>query len=100
MISPASNCCRVDAVKASANQLKLQLAQRKAGAADDNAVHTADQQLRTVDQQVKSGDATKAELALSGAKSAVEQLVYQRTNSPRDAVDSSSSSYGSLDMRA
>ena len=70
MISLSSNCCRVDAVKASANQLKLQVAQQRASL-DAEAARSADQQLLTVDAQVRKGDANKAELALSNAKSAL-----------------------------
>lgn len=77
MISLSTNCYRVDAVKASCNQLKLQVPQQVTNqtggndAADNSAQRIANQQLRAVDQQVKANDADKAELALSAAKVAV-----------------------------
>ena len=99
MISLSSNCCRVDAVKASANQLKLRLAQQSANTPDDQSARAANQQLQAVELQIKSGDATKAELALSAAKSAVEHLPYRRmTEFPR-AHTAPTQMYGSLSIR-
>ncbi|HVY23136.1 MAG TPA: hypothetical protein VG962_07270 [Steroidobacteraceae bacterium] len=78
MISAASNCCRVDAVKASANTLRQQLAQHARGT-NDNALQTAEQQLQSVDQQVRANNANQAEVALSAAKLSVEKLGYTQT---------------------
>jgi len=78
MLSMSSNCCRVDAVKATANQLKMQLAQVKADEANKPIEQTATQQLQSLDSQIKSGDANKAELALSAAKLAIQHVQYAR----------------------
>ncbi len=78
MLSLSSDCCRVDAVKASANQLKMQLAQLKVDDAHKSKAQSANGQVQTVDVQIKAGDATKAELALSAAKSAVQVLQYDK----------------------
>jgi hypothetical protein len=97
VISPSSNCCRVDAVKASVNQLKLQLAQdRHAG--DDNSIRSANQQVQAAEAQTKSGDATKAELALSTARAAVETLLYRR-HTATHAQQLKPAAYGNIDIR-
>ena len=69
-----SNCSRVDAVKASANQLRIQLAQlaRIDGANDKSRAVRSE--LETLDGQVRTGDAKKAESALSAARSAINNL--------------------------
>lgn len=95
MISAASNCCRIDAVKASANQLKLKLARHAAADNTDPMWRSATQQVQSLDGQLKSGDASKAELALSAAKSSIERLDYSNliTNAP-------TARFGGLDLRA
>ena len=79
MISASSNCSRVDAVKASANTLRLQLSQHAKQGSNDGTVRNAEQQLQSVDQQVKSNNANQAELALSAAKLAVAKLDVTRS---------------------
>ena len=67
MIDCNSNCSRVDAVKATANQLKLQMtAMMRSDRADLSRKVKAD--LEAVDGHIKSGDAKKAEEALSVAR--------------------------------
>ena len=74
MISINSNCSRVDAVKASANQLRIQFAQaRKAGGADE-VNRKLNNELQSLDAQIKTGDAKKAEEALSVARSVATQV--------------------------
>ncbi|MGB8167276.1 MAG: hypothetical protein WCF18_07265 [Chthoniobacteraceae bacterium] len=75
MISPACNCSRIDAVKATANQLKLatEKAHTKDGpdSPDQRAVRS---RLEALDESIKSGDASKAELALSTARAAMREV--------------------------
>jgi hypothetical protein len=97
MISAASNCCRVDAVKASANQLKVKFAQHPAGDPADSTLRSARQELQALDGQLQSGDANKAELALSAAKLSIEKLDYAALKS---ADHQHQARYGSLDIRA
>jgi hypothetical protein len=74
MISATSNCSRLDAVKATANQLKLQAAQTpKAKDATSPTAKAVAAQLSALDDSVKAGDARKAELALAQARAALRQ---------------------------
>lgn len=95
MISAANNCCRIDAVKASANQLKLKLAQHAAADSNDPRFRSASQQVQSLDGQLKSGDANKAELALSAARSSIERLDYSAliVNAP------TAPRFGDIDVR-
>lgn len=97
MISAASNCCRIDAVKSSLNQLKAKLAQHSDGDSTDPTLRSASQNLQTLDNQLKSGNAIKAELALSAAKSSIEKLDYSAVVSKSGQ---NRTQYGSLDIRA
>ena len=97
MISAASNCCRVDAVKASANQLKAKFAQHAASDAADPTLRSAGQELQTLDSQLKSGDANKAELALSAAKSSIDRLDY---TAPAATAHRHQAQYGNLSIQA
>jgi len=72
-----SNCSRVDAVKASANQLKMQLAQAPHSVPEDDGYRKAQDQLQALDAQIRNGDAQKAETALSSATAAVKELQTQ-----------------------
>ena len=78
MIDANSNCSRVDAVKASANQLKMQVDQAPHTLPPDENYRKARSQIQSLDQQIKSDDAKKAETALSTAKAAVTQLQTQK----------------------
>jgi hypothetical protein len=103
MISLSNNCCRVDAVKASANQLKLQLAQQRTRL-DDSATRSATQELLTVDAQIKTGDANKAELALANAKLALTNSKAQGSQAqhpvqPGKPLFAHNAPYGQLDIR-
>ena len=77
MISPSSNCSRVDAVKAAATLLKLQsnvagsstTAPSSQGSDADRKVQS---DLQALDGVIRSGDAQKAELALATAKKDVD----------------------------
>jgi type VI protein secretion system component VasK len=109
MLSGCSNCSRVDAVKATADLLKLQVPRAaasspNAGAADSassNAkVAAANRQLQSVDAQVRTGDATKAELALSAARAAVDQIQYSAPTATPAALQIQSTRHGSLDLQA
>jgi hypothetical protein len=79
MIAVNSNCSRVDAVKASATQLKLQVDQapKSADAPASDSYRKAQSQIQSLDTAVKQGDAQKAETALATAKSAVQQFQTQ-----------------------
>lgn len=71
MIDANSNCSRVDAVKAAANELKIQSAAANStgdGAPLDEASRKLKSDLQNLDAQVKSGDPQKAELALAQAR--------------------------------
>ncbi len=104
MISASSNCCRVDAVKASANTLRQQLAQHVRGGLTDNAARNAEQQLLSVDQQVRANNATQAEVALSAAKFSIEKLndapAIAPVNSAYGGADYSSLSRGQVNLYA
>ena len=76
MISASSNCSRIDAVKASANQLKIQTVKPSSTKETDSADASASKvksDIQTLDDSIKSGDAKKAELALSNVKSDVRK---------------------------
>jgi len=100
MLSLSSNCCRVDAVKASANQLKMQLAQVKVDDAHKFKTQAASEQVQTLDMQIKSGDANKAELALSAAKSAVQVLQYDKPGATSDRTNRPATQFGTLSVYA
>ena len=71
MIDANSNCSRVDAVKAAANQLKIESAAANSTGAStqaDDASRKLKSDLQNLDTQVKSGDPQKAELALAQAR--------------------------------
>ena len=80
VIDVNSNCSRVDAVKASANQLKMRVDQAPHTTPADTAYRKAQSQIQSLDQTVKAGDAQKAETALSTAKSTVNELQTQDTS--------------------
>lgn len=77
MIDANSNCSRVDAVKARATQLKMQLDQAPRTEPENDTLRKAQSQVQALDTQVKAGDAKKAETALATAASAVQQLQTQ-----------------------
>ena len=97
MICASSNCSRVDAVKASANQLKMKLSQHEDAAAADDRMRAAKQQVAALDSQIKRGDAATAELALAAARSSVSQLDYTNLS---DQSRTQGVRYGKLDLRA
>jgi hypothetical protein len=74
MISVNSNCSRIDAVKASANQLKAQAALTPPSAQKTDSYRKAQSQIQSLDQEIKTGDAQKAETDLSSTASAVKAL--------------------------
>ncbi|HTP38819.1 MAG TPA: hypothetical protein VMI92_04530 [Steroidobacteraceae bacterium] len=86
MLSASSNCSRIDAVKASANQLRLQVPQGAGNGQSNSRVQAANRQLQTVDATVRTGNAEKSELALSSARTAVQQLTYSAPNARPRAV--------------
>jgi hypothetical protein len=98
VLSPSSNCCRVDAIKASANQLKMQLAQHKPQGAETSDLRTASQQLQSLEVQIKMGDATKAELALSAAKSSIDRLQFAANAEHADQQQAQAIRPGMLDV--
>jgi len=74
MIAVNSNCSRLDAVKASANELKIQFtrpASVLSGASPQ--IKAAENDLQALDDSIRKGDAKKAELALSAAQSAIRE---------------------------
>lgn len=77
MIEINSNCSRVDAVKASATQLKMQVDQVPHRVPMSDPLRKAQAEIQSLDTQVKNGDARKAEAALSTAQSAVKMLQTQ-----------------------
>lgn len=75
MCSVNSNCTRIDAVKATANQLKLQkLPPATDPHADPQKSQAVKTDLQALDSSIKTGDAQKAELALSNVRNALSQL--------------------------
>ena len=90
MLSASSNCSRIDAVKASANQLRLQVPQGAGNGQSSAQLQAANRQLQTVDAAVKTGNAEKSELALSSARSAVQQLTYSAPNARPGAAPADS----------
>jgi hypothetical protein len=94
MIDLNSNCSRVDLVKATANQLKMQVEQAPHTVPESDPYRKAQNQIDSLEQSIKGGDAKKAETALSTAKSAVQELQTQ-------SQPASSSAYcGHLDVYA
>ncbi len=74
MIAINSNCSRVDAVKASANQLKIQFAQTQRTGEPNDKQRKLDGELQSLDAEIKTGDAKKAEQALAAVRSAADNL--------------------------
>ncbi len=74
MCSINSDCSRIDAVKATANQLKLlklqQVSERNGDALSSRA---AKEDLLALEASIKAGDAPKAELALSNARHSISR---------------------------
>jgi hypothetical protein len=89
MIAVNSNCSRIDAVKAVANQLKMQLAQAPDKLPESASHRRAQSQIQALDQEIRKGDAQKAETALSTAASAVQQVDVQSTSDtgPQGGLD-------------
>ena len=81
MIAVNSNCSRVDAAKAAEERLKMQLAQAPQSVPESGSYRKAQSQLQALDQDIKTGDAQKAETALSSATNAVNQLDSQNNSS-------------------
>ena len=100
MLSLSSNCCRIDSVKATANQLKIQLAQANSANAPDPKTQSANGQLQSLDAQIRTGNADKAELALSSARTAIEQLQYSPPGHSTTRTDQQPPVYGSLSVYA
>jgi hypothetical protein len=100
MISGCSDCSRVDAVKATAHQLKLQVPHGAAAGSPNANVQAANRQLQSVDAEIRSGDASKAEVALAGARSAVEQIQYAAPTVKSPALQGQTTRYGGLDIHA
>jgi len=82
MIDINSNCSRVDAVKTSVTQLKMQVDQVPHRVPTSDTLRKAQAEIQSLEAQVKNGDARKAEVALSTAKSAVQEL---QTHTPAPA---------------
>ena len=75
MIAINSNCSRVDAVKASAEQIKLEISKAPSfQSGGSQQLRAVERDVQSVDDAVRSGDAQKAELALSDLQSAVRDL--------------------------
>lgn len=68
MIQINSNCSRLDAVKARANELSVQAAGTPAAGPVAETARKVKSDLASVQAQVKTGDAKKAEAALAAAK--------------------------------
>lgn len=83
MISLNSNCSRIDAIKATANQLKMQATQVPHSTPETSGYKKMQTQIQDLDQQIKSGDPQKAETALASAVSTVRQLQTQKPSSQR-----------------
>jgi len=83
MISANSNCSRIDAVKARAAQLEMWVTQAAHTKAAKDTYHKAQSEIQALNSAIKSGDARKAETALSSVSSTVRQLQSQAA--PADA---------------
>jgi|GEM_PF-6389657 len=68
MIDCNSNCYRVDAAKALANQLRTQAVTKQRGDEGDPKSNRLQGELQNLDAQIKSGDAKQAESAVSAVK--------------------------------
>jgi len=77
MIDINSNCSRVDAVKASANHLKMQIDQTPHSVPESDSYRKAQNQIQALATVVQQDDAQKAETALSMLKSTVNTLQTQ-----------------------
>jgi hypothetical protein len=90
MISPNSNCSRVDAVKAAANRIEILSSATNSNPAPatpaNDSARKVKSDLQTLDRQVKSGDANAAEIALAVAKKDLEtaQTAVQPQSPGRD----------------
>jgi hypothetical protein len=77
----------VDAVKAMANQLKLQAYQAPRTTPQSSAYLKAQNQIQALDQQIKTGNAQSAENALSTATTAVKELQTQDSDGGYASLD-------------
>jgi hypothetical protein len=73
MIDISSNCSRVDAVKATATQLKMQAALLAQAIPPNRAQRNVQVKLDTLDDEVKKGNAEQAEIALLEAQTALNE---------------------------
>jgi hypothetical protein len=83
MIAGNSNCSRIDAVKAAARQLQMQLDQEPRSNPESDGVRKARTELDALQAQIKNGKAQPAETALSTATDAVQQAQTQPAPPPR-----------------
>ena len=90
-VVPADNCSRVDAVKALATQLKLQ--QVRTASRRDATDHDATVQakLEAVNDAVRTGDARKAEAALSTAVAAIRTAKTQEPSPAQPPINPAAS---------
>ena len=89
MIDVNSNCSRVDAVKARAAQLRMELDQVPRRAPEDDKLKAAKTQVESLENAVKKGDAATAERALSTATPVVQAVQTESAlkNPLRDGLD-------------
>jgi len=101
MIAVNSNCSRIDAVKASANQLKIQFS-KPPGVMNGSSpqLKAVENDLQALDVSIRTGDAKKAELALSAAESAVRKLDSTSAATDRGGPGQSLSPVQRLDVYA
>lgn len=85
--SNTSGFSRIDAVKASVNQLKIQAV--KAPTAEDAKSPQAkvvSDEMRALDNSIKAGDPQKAEIALFHLRSALRDMTIHAANGSQSAV--------------
>ena len=80
MIDINSNGSRVDAVKAMAEQLEMQVAKAPYSVPENDSYRNAQEQIQDLDQEVNNGNAQNAETALVTATTAVTKLQTQDTS--------------------
>ncbi len=79
MIDGNSNCARLDAVKARAAQLRMQLDQMPRRTPEDSNQKKAQNQVDSLENAVKKGKADTAETALSSAAAVMQEVHSEST---------------------
>jgi hypothetical protein len=100
MIDVNSNCSRVDAVKALANQLQTQFAPPPSPTGTDSQTRKIKSDFQALDADVKADDAKKAEAALAVTRKDIATAQTERNPDAKNEPAAVSSPFRGLDVYA